>query len=1232
MRLLGANLTLPLFVFLLAILLACSHGQNQGIKGTSDNGLPKKGNISEQTSQVPFIPSQQHPNVNQTTAVQLNQEHQSNGHPNQNQSSESKTNRVVTEHSNTTQEPPTQDQPNQGRQNQGQQNQVQQNQGQQTQGQQNHGQQNQGQQNQGQQSQGQQNQGQQNQGQQNQGQQNQGQQNQGQQTQGQQNQGQQNQGQQTQAGKNPGQQGQSSQGGNPNAGRPQAAMQDMPLTPGKPLSKRDDDNILARALRAPNPQEAGRILADGAATLKDILPSSLRKLPAPADNATVLDTIMAFLSHHYADLKPEMREAIFSWFRTATRGGSQGSGPRDKSAQPEPWLNTTILLCMRRFMAQVTSSDLREIVPEQICEFLENNLGVEILGNLTDLQPLLARILLDKLDSCRDRWVPRAFLQRLGQLTCFFGGANITWAKNNNVTDQLLANLQQCATQRDKLYQMVARTYGTGARLDAVAITKLGKAMQLVSVTRLLDMGSTVVRDAIGELGSMDAWPRGKAKLLVTKYLASGKNISSAADLRQLGSLVAGIDANTLRQIPTKELLNVTEELSLQAEHMRPSQQKAIVSKIIEEVNISRALDYLKGSLVSAISLVRLRNIANITNKTFENKLWNKGQALFLLKKLLKDGQSISSADIKTMASASSGLTCGMLNQLDNSTLLHCSGSLASRRDLMSRAQLKCLAQRVFSWLNTTRSNYFSNISSEELSQVAPNLLIQLPFGELKKIPMALCGNLTQQLGRADVHILAKRTPLREDIISVAKTCWNSSLAPTVEEVELMGQLVCMLPASYILAMPDEAFALAVEQFKLCLQLNGTQKDAVAVKMRQAFGAPSNWSEDTIIKLGVLLATLSAENIASINSTAAVAEALQSILANPPTINDTQPDFNSTLDLTALARKYYDSTTTSLASRSRRSIVCPSSETIANLQEANSQWQSEILACITNQTFIESVEVLGSVKGFKSDQLEALKKKSFTAWGVLSNWTAEQFSSLGYIALNFTPTELSALSIGIAETVTAFASFPEWRPSKALVEEFLKQYPPANLKEDELAGKGNLICGFSEAQIQEIPKAVFSTVVASLGGAFCSDRIVLRALKEKAVEALGFVSTWTESTLHEVGNIAGGLTPAELSNLNSSLLSYIKPSAVPLLSLDAFKALSPQQLFAFGADNSASSTEEQRGALSPEQRSVLLRVINNIEPKSLPSGVNSAGASGVDARVAVASLIVLKIVLLAAVA
>ncbi|CAN0216460.1 unnamed protein product [Lampetra fluviatilis] len=1202
MRLLGANCTLPLFVFILAILLARSHGQDQGTKETANNGLSKKGNIPEQTSQVPLIPNQQHPHMNQTTAVQLNEEQRSNGNPNQNQPSESKTKRVVTDHSNTTQEPPTQGQPNQGRQNQGQQNQ------------------------------GQQTQGQQNQGQQNQGQQTQGQQNQGQQNQGQQNQGQQNQGQQTQALNKPGQQGQSSQGGNPNGGSPPAAMLDMPLTPGKPLSKKDDDNILARALRAPNAQEADRILAEGAATLKDILPSSLRKLPAPADNATVLDTIMAFLSHHYDHVKPEMREAIFSWFRTATRGGSQGSGPRDKSAQPEPWLNTTILLCMRRFMAQVTSSDLREIVPEQICEFLANNLGVEILGNLTDLQPLLARILLDKLDSCRDRWVPRAFLQRLGQLTCFFSGTNVMWAKNNNVTDLLLENLLQCATQRDKLYQMVAKMYGTDARLDAVAITKLGKAVQLVSVTRLLDMGNTVVRDAISELGSMGAWSRGKAKLLVTKYLASGKNISSAVDLRRLGSLVAGIDANTLRQIPTKELLNVSEEFSLQAERMRPSQQKAIVSKIIKEVNISRALDYLKGSLVSAISLVRLRNIADITNKTFENKLWNKGQALFLLKKLLKDGQSISSADIKTMASASSGLTCGMLKQLDNSTLLHCSGILAGRRDLMSRAQLKCLAQRVFSWLNTTRSNFFSNISSEELSQIAPNLLLQLPFGELKKIPMALCGNLTQQLGRADVHILAKRTPLREDIISLAKTCWNSSLAPTLEEVELMGQLVCMLPASDILATPDEAFALSVEQFKLCLQLNGTQKDAVAVKLRQAFGAPSNWSEDTIIKLGVLLATLSAENITSINSTAAVAEALQSVLANPPTINDTQPDFNSTLDLTALARKYYDSTTTSLALRSRRSIVCPSTDTIANLQEANSQWQPEILACITNQTFIESVEVLGSVTGFNSDQLEVLKKKSFTAWGLLSNWTSEQFSSLGYIALNFTSAELSALSIGITETVTAFASFPKWRPSKALVEEFLKQFPPANLKEDELAGKGNLVCGFSEAQIQEIPKAVFSTVVASLGGALCPDRVVLGALKEKAVEALGLVSTWTESTLHEVGNIAGGLTPAELSNLNSSLMPYIKPSAVPLLSLDAFKALSPQQLFAFGADNSASSTEEQRSALSPEQRSVLLQVINNIEPKSLPSGLNSAGALGVDVRVAATSLMVLKIVLLSAVA
>ena len=54
----------------------------------------------------------------------------------------------------------------------------------------------------------------------------------------------------------------------------------------------------------------------------------------------------------------------------------------------------------------------------------------------------------------------------------------------------------------------------------------------------------------------------------------------------------------------------------------------------------------------------------------------------------------------------------------------------------------------------------------------------------------------------------------------------------------------------------------------------------------------------------------------------------------------------------------------------------PSSDEIIKLAEANVFWSVQELECMDAETFDKNVELLGTVSGFNSSQLVALKEKA----------------------------------------------------------------------------------------------------------------------------------------------------------------------------------------------------------------------------------------------------------------
>ncbi|XP_072536586.1 otoancorin [Salminus brasiliensis] len=973
-----------------------------------------------------------------------------------------------------------------------------------------------------------------------------------------------------------------------------------------------------------SPEQLGTLLW-AAKPLLEATPPSPLSLPYKLQRAH-LEEMMKLFSEMFSFLTEEQREEIRRWMKERVVENEPTCQPKQNQTRilppnppkpssaptkPDPatdiptlpnvpssgcprmpWLKAETLRMMGRFLSRLPEADMKAIATEELCKFFQTPEFQYAFNKSDRIQPTVGRMLLQRLkrecSSGDQNLLPQ--MDRLGSLVCFYDDAS---SLNSSLSKKLLSQLGDCENpgldqvKRD----LVKKLISSGEAPPTLELLRsLGSSASVLPLSKLSDFSADALRGGLSSL-SQATWTPAQAKVLAKKLLEKVADITGE-HLLSLGSMVIGVDSDQLRKVKGLQGLLKNDGLKNMTEKMSFLQKMALIEGMRSSVNASELVKEVPDSLLPAISVFVLEKAGISSVDQVEGRRWSRTQSVSILKKVLSHG--MKSEHVRKLGQAIQGVTCSMVNNVNQSDTLDIAQTLANSSKWLSRTQVSCVAQKLFLTLEKQRSGYFVNISDSELQAIPALLLIHLPIKSIQGLPATVCPRFLEKMSQANLSSLPNSAPARRELRDRVLRCLGKNATGlSTAEVLTLGPLVCELDPAWMSSLNAAVLNSTLQALASCAHIPRLYRAPLFKLITSVYGDPSVWAEEVVKFLGPLI-LLNETALEVMPSKAWLMSALSDLLGGmqPQFTTSAPEEFRSWPNLSALRQKLFQLKTRLTQQRRRRAVspaVLPSPSLIEDLREGNVYWSSTQLANMTAQTFREAVQVLGEIRNYTAEQLAALRLKAIEAWGNVSLLDQPQIVELGCISQGFNTKELQSLNISTLDTL-ALLSMCQWNYTQkvAIWQSFVERTKTkiANLRAVEMVGLGHFICGLQPDQIDQLNTGEFKEAVEDVGHAMCPVAI-LECLKRKAVAALGDPRSWGETEVSMLGNIIAGLNGTELASINSSALPFIRQSAITLISPERLAAMSTSQLKALGPDNAAMVSESQRSGLGVEQRAAV---------------------------------------------
>uniref|UniRef100_A0A8C1DW98 Otoancorin n=1 Tax=Cyprinus carpio carpio TaxID=630221 RepID=A0A8C1DW98_CYPCA len=891
------------------------------------------------------------------------------------------------------------------------------------------------------------------------------------------------------------------------------------------------------------------------------------------------------------------------------------------------WLKANVLTMMGPFLSRLSLEEAKTIPKEELCEFFRTPDFSSSFQNVSGMQPALGRILFQRLkQECSSSDNFTHYMDRLGSLACFFDGAP---SLNLNLSRKLLSQIDTCNNPDiDKVKrQLVQKILEKDDHSSSPEILlSLGSAVSVLPLSRLSHFTSEDLNNTLTSL-SQASWSPAQAKTLAKKLLETAKNISGEK-LLSLGTMVRGVASSLLKNVKAEGLLG-NEALKTMSEKMSSLQRTALLEAFRRDVNASELVKRLPVSLLSSLSLSTLEKADLSSVDQLQGRGWTRAQSAFLLKKIW--GNRINLGELRKLGQAVQGVTCEMIEKINRTDALEMAQIINESCAWLSRVQIRCTARKLFSSLEEQRPGYFSNINNSELQSIPAMLLIHLPVEKIQNLSDAVCPAFMEMMKQVNLSSLPNSSPARYALTKRAIGCLKGNVSDlSAAEVLTLGPLVCELDPVWISSLNPPALNSTLKALVSCQYIQQQHREHLFRLLTTTYGDPANWSEEDMRVLGPLL-LLNDTVIEKLPAKSWIKSYLSDLMDSLPSqpLLPLPKEFRSWSDLSALHRKLFElKTRSTLLNRRKRelavvpntvvsTLIEPTLTYIEDLKQWNVYWTPTQLSKMTVQTFKDAVPTLGEITNYSTEQLAALRAKTLEAWQSVSMLNESQIANLGCICQSFSADELANLSIAsldTLETLTACNFTQTQRTAVWQAYERVAGISVAGLGRLEMVGLGQFICGLQPGQIDQLSSPSFREAVEAVGRVPCPLNLRER-LKEKAVAAFGKPETWTEAQVSIMGNIIAGLSVVELGSLNSTVLPFIQPSAIPLIPSERLAALSVSQLKALGPDNAAVVTEAQRAGLRVDQRVALdeamgLKTARTEVPTGSSTGISNPSSGG----------------------
>uniref|UniRef100_A0A3Q2PW01 Otoancorin n=1 Tax=Fundulus heteroclitus TaxID=8078 RepID=A0A3Q2PW01_FUNHE len=919
---------------------------------------------------------------------------------------------------------------------------------------------------------------------------------------------------------------------------------------------------------------------------------------------------MNMLQDVYASMSEEQRAEVFTWakeqvlqnnFSCTTR---PSSGPRSTMLKPcssaVKWLDFETLTMMGPFLSSSKPNDLDSSPTDTLCGFV---LSGQLKSNrTTKMNPSLGKTFLQKIQKC-----PKFSenVDKLGPLACYYDATGL----NSDSSKKLLSQLDDCdGPTISQLKKRLVNSVLVGSS-KAKDLRDLGTSVTLLSPKQLSEVSAENLKAVFQNLESNVKWSRSQLRTLVKKQLGENKcDGLSGQQLMELQSIAAGLPSCALKNVKPRDVLNDTETLKTISKQMRKGQLKAMLETLSGEVPPSELVRKLAGPLLRSVSLRNLAK-ANITSlDEVENKTWSLPQAAYLAKKM----HDLKKLQYRRLNSVLQGLTCEMMDEVNGSSVMDMAQSITETPQWLSKVQAQCAARRFFKALEKERTDYFQNITVPELDRIPTMLLLHLPPSAVKQLPDSVCQVFLDMMETANLTSLPPRAPSRAALTERALLCLpngGNMSTLTSSDVSRLGPLLCELKPSTLPLMAPEVLDFSLRAMASCDHIPQPHRAELIRLVKQVFGNLSDWPAETLESVGPLVL---------------LDDTVASTLPNKPWMKDVlvflKPRLTQISD--ALKKKIFDLTVVAAAAasspaRKRRAVAGDSSSNLTEPTQAvieelglnNVFWTPTKLQQMSSSTFLATLDVLGSVPGYSSDQLRVLYKKAVEAFGPVLRMNETVVVQLGCIMQSFSNSELEMLPLSLdgLDDVAACG----WNHSQlSSVWKGVAKYNNLTaplLGSAEMVQLGLVVCGLNSSEIGQLRVAAFSDAVGSMDGLQCPAE-VLRQLKDVAVSAFGVPSNWTQAQVSDLNYIIAGLNATEMASLSPSVFPFISKSCIPQIAPENFAALSVTQLAALGPDNAAMVTGDQRGALTELQLSVLERATTGAQEEQTQAQPTKSGA------------------------
>ncbi|XP_020497597.1 otoancorin [Labrus bergylta] len=941
------------------------------------------------------------------------------------------------------------------------------------------------------------------------------------------------------------------------------------------------------------------------------MPSSRVNLPDVAVGPNLMKW-MGMLRSVYGVMSAGQRTRVLKWAKEQILQNdfncTTNQSPDSKSTQMKPckpslkWMSSGVLDALGPFISGLKKKDVDSSTREKLCEFF---FSVHNNDTGSGKKPSVAKDILQGPQECPNCADSVNNLLRLSPLACFCPAHQNMTA---DLSRKLLPQLDHCDVnnfQVKKLKKNLVKSLMSNSNTSQ-ALQDLGSSVNLLSPKQL----SKFACNDIKELVSNVEWTRGQLRTLVKKCLGDKKcKEVSVKELMDLGSIAVGLPGCVLKHVRAKEILNDIEGLKKISKRMRKGQLKAMLQGVMSEnVDISELVQKLPDSMIPSVSLKLLEKASISSLDQLKNKTLTPAQAAFLAKKMFKQKKPL----FRKLRSVLQGITCKMIDEIGDSEVQNMVQDIEETPQWLPKVAAGCAARKLFGRLEKTRVDYFKTITDDEMDEIPPILILQLPPGKLKDLPDSVCPVFLDKMKVANLSSLPLRSPSRPEIIKRALLCIangkNFSVI-TTEDVATIQPLLCELSPSQLRLMAPYVRNTSLEAMASCQQIPQRHIADLMKLIIETYGSSSDWSAETLDKLGCLL-FLDDKALAALPCKPWVKDALYSLM--------------SSCTIRALGKKLFECTTNTASNAARRKRTVrntmdakvPTAEMIEELQSHNVFWTHADLEKISEETFVTTVETLGDVLDYSQDQLDVLSDKATETFGPVSQMNESVVMQLGCIIQGFLAKDLSTLPFSLDSLEDI--SHCGWTESQLeLVWMAVAGHDNITVQQLEAADLVSLnqfICGLSSNEINQINVDTFKEAVGSINDIQCSSKIA-QQLKNIAVSAFGNPSTWTEAEVSDLGNIIAGLNATDLASINPPVFSFLRSSSIPLITPNNFAALTDDHLRALGPDNAAMVTSEQQAALTEKQRSALESALTgdtSSTPEPLPSSQSGAPSLAVE--------------------